>query len=359
MNSTKILLDKAITTLCSAIENEAHPSTVSPGLLWYNYVQYQITGELEYEQRTLHQVEAIVDLLLVQGYAPSVLLATKELDVTSELASKVELYKDHLLECTQDWLDTPNWDGLYRATEVGYYLAYQDVSSAKLNQWLTRYVSRSADSFFQQHIQAEPVFLLGVEGLTGILLMLEAVAHLTQELVLKEILQNGVYELLVFRQEVDFSAQQYAVFSRLANVAEQKSSWSNLLGWSGSDLMQALLFYRAADLLQDASLRKTADLIGLNTLLRKDQAGAIVDSPNFYHGTAGIAQCYQALYRASQQSAYQQGYNYWINETTQRLPIENNLILENHDLLNGGVGVALALLSCKYPTASKWEMVLL
>ena len=279
--------------------------------------------------------------------------------ITPELARKVDAYEAHLVASAQDWLSQPEWECLYRAVEVGYYLAHRN--SDYFTHWVTSLVATSTPTgFFSKYAQSEPVFLLGIEGLTGILLMLEAMARLTQESVLCEILQDGLHYLLSFRREVDFSAHQYAVFPRLANVADQTSPWTSFLGWSGSDLMQALLFYRSAALLSDTAWRKTADLVGLNTLLRKETTEAAVNSVNFYQGTAGIAQCYQALYQVSRQEAYRQGYEYWIARTVQQLSDDDVASsYEDHDLWHGGVGIALTLLSYHHAKDWGWEKVTL
>ena len=331
--------------------------------MWYYFTQHQVQPAHQYVPQILQQWQAVIERAIAGKHATSALLITGTLQthgwITPELASKVEAYDTQLLSDALDWLADPSWENLYRSAEVGYYLAHRSKEDP-LTEWIDTFIAQAEPNcYFDSYVQQEPVFLLGVEGFTGVLLMLETVARSRQQDALYQILRNGVSHLLSFRHEVDFSARQYAVFPRLANVAHQTSLWSGLLGWSGSDLTQALLLYRVAALLEDASLRKTADLIGLNTLLRQKQPETITDSTNFYHGTAGIAQCYRALYEASGQEAYQQGYAYWIEQTTQHLSAEDEPSYEVHDLLHGWVGIALVLLSYQHSESLDWERVVL
>ncbi len=356
-------VDHLLSVISSQIEGSSEPSIASSGLLWYHFTRYQAQPNPEYVSQILQQWQAILERTVTEKRATSALIITETLQtqgwVTSELASKVQAYDAQLLNDTLDWLADPLWENLYRSAEVGYYLAHQSKKDS-LIKWIDMFiVQANPDHYFDSYVQRDPVFLLGVEGLTGVLLMLETVARSSQQDALYQILRNGVSHLLSFRQEVDFSARQYAVFPRLANVAHQTSLWSGLLGWSGSDLTQALLLYRIAALLEDTSLRKTADLIGLNTLLRQKQPETTTDSANFHHGAAGIAQCYRALYEASGLEAYQQGYAYWIEQIKQHLSAEDKPSYEAHDLLHGLVGIALVLLSYQHSESLDWERVVL
>ena len=341
---------------------QVNPTIATTGLLWYYYVQHRRTSDPEYQRHTLHQLASLIDQPSLRKHDTRALLIVEVLLaqewVNPGLMRRISTYEAHLVANAQDWLAQPSWEYLYRAVEVGYYLAHR--RSDHLTRWVNSLIAASPPSgFFRIRAQSEPMFLLGVEGLTGILLMLEAVARLTKEVMLCDIVQEGLSHLLSFRQEVDFSAQRYAVFPRLAHENNQRSPRSGSLSWSGSDLTQALLLYRAAGLLQDDALRRTADLVGLNTLLRKEETGTAVDSINVYQGTAGIAQCYRALYQASGQTAYQLGYVYWMNRTVQQLSDDDAWSsYQESNLWHGWVGIALALLSHQSPGGG-WEKVML
>ena len=342
---------------------ENSSATRSVGLLVYYYVQYQLTRDTRYALATASQLDAVLAQDSVEKHDLRMLLLIDDTRLLPQrslmLAPRIEEFERQLLSKVSHWASPPEWECLYRAVEVGYYLAYRHPSGALFKQWVALFTKHwSLATGFDRYARSEPVFLLGVEGLTGILLMLEAIARLTQTPVFREMIRYGVHYLLSFRQEVDFANHRYAVFPRLANVANQTAPWTSALGWSGSDLMQALLLYRAATLLQGTHLRKAADLIGLNTLLRREPKQTAMDGPNLYWGTAGIAQCYQALSRVSHRVAYQRGYAYWIDQTAQRLS-NQPIAPEEYDLLHGKMGATLVLSLNQHPLNLAWSRGLL
>lgn len=357
------LSDTSITRLFAEIEQPLDSSTISTGLLWYYFTRYRLQPIPQYRAEVMKQWESLIGRATDNRYIVPSLLITPQLQtegwISDEQKRVIQACEAQLLSGTSDWLAEPVWENLYRVAEVGYYFAHHNTQN-QLTTWIDTFTAGIITKQpFERYVRAERGFLLGVEGLAGILLMLVSVARISQNHSLREILRAGVYYLLTFRQEVDFSAQRYAVFPRLAHLPQQSSPWSNCLGWSGSDLMQSLVLYRAANLLHDPSLRKVADLVGLNTLLRKEEKDAAVDSINFYQGTAGIAQCYWSLYQASGQKAYRQGYKYWMERTLQQLATEAELLYEDYDLLHGKVGIALTLLTCQHAAELGWEKVVL
>ena len=358
-------IDDLLTGLVRSIEASAALPVFTPGLLCYYAIQHQVTQQPAFARLAVQQLSGILEQDTLEKHDVPTLTVIEYLrragQVSSEVSYQIDENKKYLLKCTAEWLDETKWEYLYHALEVGYYLAHGSVSQhVYLEQWIKLVAAKATSGrFFSQYAQIEPVFLLGVEGLTGILLMLEAVAQISENPTIHKLLGKGTSYLLTYRQEVDFSAHRYAVFPRLANIDQQNSPWFNMLAWSGSDLTQALLFYRVATLLQDTALRKAADLIGLNTLLRKEATETTADSANFYQGTAGIAQCYRVLHQASGLEAYQQGYKYWIDRTIQCLTSESLPTEETGGLLHGSVGIILTLLTYKHSEISSWGRVVL
>ena len=339
------------------------PKQSSLALLWYYHTLNQVTPNAAHQLYATDHLNNIVDKLVFKeltafDYRALILLAHPSL--TKQISSQtIDTLDALLLKRTKALLSILDWKSLYRAVAIGYCLSHRPVFYRDWELALIKTYQAHATNLFHQYARKGSSFLLGMEGLTGLLLTLVYIVTITGSDRLTPLIRKGVYFLLSFRREVDFSSGIYSVFPRMASLPEQPPHESGYLGWNGSDLGQALLFYRAAHLLQDDQWRKTADLIGLNTLLRQEEALEVSESINFYQGTAGIAQYYQALHRVSQRSAYQRGYKFWIDHMLHQLSRSERLAYTSDDFLQGWIGIATTLLSHQARRRLDWEQIVL
>jgi len=178
---------------------------------------------------------------------------------------------------------------------------------------------------------------------------------------LTQYVRDGVRQLLTTRQPVDFERNRYAVFPDQPGERPGEYEYSAELNWSHGDLGQAILLYEAQTLMPDAELVKFGDLVGLHTLLRTTTPATEVVSAPLYRGAAGVAQRYRQLYRLNQQPAYLQGYEFWLEQTRNRLwgelavgdyPFEDSLRF-------GLTGIGLVLLSASTDVELGWDELLL
>jgi lantibiotic modifying enzyme len=163
------------------------------------------------------------------------------------------------------------------------------------------------------------------EGISGLLIALINLYNKGfREKRIIEIIRLGINYILSFRRDVDFDSGNHAMFPNKINGTDVEIEFSNELSWACSDLNQAILLYKSYPLLKDYNFLEIADLIGLNTLVRRDEKSTKVTNPYFIHGAAGVAQSYYYLYKLSNNQAYQTGYAFWIEKTTSLLKQEIN-----------------------------------
>lgn len=180
--------------------------------------------------------------------------------------------------------------------------------------------------------------------------------------IIPEIVRRGADFVVSQFQESDFGKDKYSFFPIKINAQTNEKTFKNRLGLCYGDLNIALLLYHASDFLGDSSLRRTADLVGLSTLLRKNTKMTLIKDAHLCHGAAGVAQCYCTLYKLTGIEAYQKGYEYWIDHTLTFLDQhleENDFGNEKGSLLNGLTGIGLVLLSYVSKEKLDWEKIFL
>lgn len=218
------------------------------------------------------------------------------------------------------------------------------------------------NNMLQERQQDEINFSLS-HGLSGMLLiLLEAFPNTIHQALTEEVIKMGIRFIRRHQLYVDSGNGEYSFFP--LSVREHATEIENRprMGWCYGDLNQALLFYRAGKLFGDRTLTALGDIVGMHSLMRKDEMSTQVTDSHFCHGAAGLAQFYHSLYTESLLAPYQQGYQYWISKTMEYL--QKDLELKNfqnkeHSLLEGPVGVSLVLLSSCKQTPADWARLLL
>ena len=217
------------------------------------------------------------------------------------------------------------------------------------------------DCTFSQKLIYQNDTPLGLEGMAGLLLMLISIERSVDGSQLSELIKEGVRYLLSFRQEVDFSQQQYNVFPSAITAQGKPLEDGGCLGWSTGDLPQALLLHQAATLFHSQELLKIGHLVGLNTLLREDHS-LLVEGGELHSGSAGVAQLYHTLYQLSGHRAYYKGYKRWLRKTLNLTDtqLRNNAYAgQEYSMMHGLAGVYLTLLMHTHTDSQDWRSALL
>lgn len=370
---------KLIQELVEHDQLETHNQQDFPGLILYYYTLYKLVGTQQYANKVTYLLEQTLankkELLGTENLRSLFLVKNfqRENLLTSNFLKELEELDTLFFEQALVLLEKIDFSNLYKVFEIIYYLN-ERLPSSKVIDYLKKILQivqnsynihtnfwKGSDFFQNSDPHTHPLGL--AHGISGMLIMLihcYACAFQTTET--KKIIKDGILYMLSFKQEVDFSSRKYAIFPAPAEVPDQTYLATEGLSWCSSDLNQALLFYRANELFQDEQLKNIADVVGLNTLLRKDLASTAVESSCLYQGAAGIAHTYRTLYIISQHSAYKQGYDYWIEQTLAFLETElasGYYQSKKYDLLHGLIGVALTLLSYNHEDELEWSKCLL
>ncbi|QNK62325.1 hypothetical protein H7F33_17545 [Pedobacter sp. PAMC26386] len=149
-------------------------------------------------------------------------------------------------------------------------------------------------------------------------------------------------------KEADFASNKYSIFPQTVDSLTQESSSNNQLYWNQGDTLIAIILYHTSILLHDDNLFKVADLVGLNTLLRKDFNSTQIVNSSLLNGTTGLAESYRYMYKLSNNIYYLDGYHHWIKETVRILNnelIAGSLQNRNISIYRGVYGTALSLMS--------------
>jgi hypothetical protein len=194
-------------------------------------------------------------------------------------------------------------------------------------------------------------------GITGLLLVLiKGYRNGLHDDEIKKTVRAQILKIISYREDLDFSRKRYSIFPESVEKHSGDALFSNALTWNSGDLNQSLLFYRSNALFGDLELKRMGDLVGLNTLLRKDQGSTSIADAAFFSGSSGLAQTYHYLLEATQNKAYREGYDFWISKTVEFLAQEVPAgVYDNRelDILNGLTGIGLTLLTYRHNV--KWS----
>lgn len=201
-------------------------------------------------------------------------------------------------------------------------------------------------------------------GLCGFLLILINAYHAGIKLdCIKETVSRGIAFILSYQQDIDIPKKKWSLFPSTVNALNRSDFFlSQRLAWCYGDFGPVLLLYKAASIIDMPDWIDKANLFGTFTLMRKEPEDTATTETLFCHGTAGIAQFYDTFYRLSGIERYIKGQEYWIDKTIEMLPAELEKAAyhgKECDLLEGPVGVNLALLSYISEKQLSWSRALL
>ena len=199
-------------------------------------------------------------------------------------------------------------------------------------------------------------FAHGLSGMIMVLLKVYQTGIINDKV---QKLMNGFIDFTLSKyQETDFERKQFSHFPMTIELENQGNDGS-FLGWCYGDLNQAIMFYQAGKILERNDLIRIADNISQTTLKRIQKKGAYLNNPFFCHGTSGLTQMYHALEQISGNTLYQDGSQYWLNQTMEYLE-KFDWELENFGGLLGGLeGLGLVLMSCHTNTKTLWNRLFL
>jgi lantibiotic modifying enzyme len=353
------------------------------GLVLLYYEWHRLSGKKEYYEAAGKLLTAIIDRLNNDGpglAGPSlsrggaglafvIMLLDNSGLITGKEEDTLAVLDKYLFEAASYQLDHDFTDCLHGAFGIMHYFTRHRPGSTG-NKYLNRLVRKAcgiavkepSGYWFRNYMVREKKmddinFSLS-HGLSGMLLVMLAAYEHTKY---KSVVKKGIQFIRKHQLYVDTLNGEYSFYP--FSVKENGTEIENRprMAWCYGDLNQVLLFYRAGKLFGDAQLLKLADIIGLYSLMRKDEASTMITDSHFCHGAAGLAQFYRCLYNESQNEKYREGYQYWIGKTIEFLHkdiAKGNFQSKEHSLLEGPVGVSLVLLTYLSAKEPEWSRVL-
>lgn len=357
------------------------------GMLLYEFYLWQATHQKKHYEKANQLINEIFENLNndnpkfsgasyangAAGFCYVVTILNKyrflEISLDEDLASLDEYLFEEALKFIEEY-NLDFWHGAFGI--VFYFLERLDNISIKQNtEFLIEKIIKKAITsdkglWFPNIINTEDRDFINLSlshGQTAFLIILmQAYEKGLCHDIIPEIIRQGTDFVVSQFQESDFGKDKYSFFPIKINTLTNEKTFKNRLGLCYGDLNVVLLLYRASDFLDDSSLRRTADLVGLSTLLRKDTKMTLIKDAHLCHGAAGVAQFYCTFYKLTEIEAYQKGYEYWIDQTLTFLDQhleDNDFGNEKTTLLNGLTGIGLVLLSYVSKEKLDWEKIFL
>lgn len=346
------------------------------GRLFFHYGSYQATGSTYHKEKLEQMVIEVITKVVADNTMDNQVLRGLLLTNIHQKKAIIQLPPDklttlheHIVNRATTWIESETFAGWYSAAIVGKYFS-QKADQIPEKTYLQHLVSLwneivrlRSDVPFSQSLVFDNNTSLGFEGIAGFLLMMIDIIEKTlNKEMLKKIVREGVRFILSFKREVDFLPHAYSVFPSAITTQHEPTVGPDRLSWSSGDLPQAFLLYQAHSFFQDTQLKKMADLVGLNTLLRKGKEHLLVEGETLYGGSTGIALTYHALFQLSGHQAYHEGYKFWMQQTLSTIDkslYDNTYRGHEYSVLHGLTGVYLALLTEKTKIEQDWQKILL
>lgn len=354
------------------------------GLIFYYYHLYKVTETPAIK----HQAEDLLEQVLANinsakpslvgpslstggaGFGYTVNLMQREGFLEPEVEDEFEGLDDYLYKTASGLIEDDNMDFLHGALGVVHYFVEKKntlYSDALIEKVCLRAVEEDTGCWFRNNllrIDGKQIINFGLShGLCGILLtLLQAYPESAHKELIARTVKEGIRFILKHKIDVDFSRQEYSFFPLIVTEGAREIVAPKRMGWCYGDLNEVLLFYRAGNLLGDENLLQLADLIGMQSMMRRDEQSTQAAVSSFGHGTAGLAQFCKALYRERELNVYKNGYEHWIERTIMLLDeeLEKGAYTGKEDeLLDGLPGIALTLLSYVSDRELAWSKALL
>lgn len=358
----------------------------SLGILFYYFHLYNVTGDTAIFKKAESLIENVFEdvnngdpkLLGTLfssggaglGYVVNYLQKYKwiEFDINTEFKDLDSyLFNESLKQIEED-----NIDILHGGLGVLHYFASREQTltiSSYINKIVAVLLQKSIRTYygiwfrnnvFNGNKNDEINFSLS-HGLSGILLLLIKVYPLVKNRKeVEQVINDGIKFILNHKLPIDFYNGDYSFFPfSFENGTTELTSLSRL-AWCYGDLNEVLVLYRAGKLFNTESYIAIADIIGLQTLARKDEIATMVKDSHFCHGSAGVAQFYKTLFKETENKNYLDGYEYWIKRTIDFVDTEiatNYYKDKASSFLEGFTGVALTLLDYNYRSDMAWSEV--
>ncbi|MCH5305025.1 MAG: lanthionine synthetase C family protein [Rikenella sp.] len=207
-------------------------------------------------------------------------------------------------------------------------------------------------------------------GTAGILYFLDQCYHLNIEPELSCQLGDGLVRFYLLNEQPIDQAGSFYPYSVYCDVYHKKQNIrpiTSRLAWCYGDLSALFIIYRHAILTKNTAWQKIFLDKLIATTSRQNLEQVNICDAQFCHGTAGLIHMYNKLFHQTGCVEFRNAAIYWIKVTLQmqtpesdtgyffRISTENSNPVASDSLLEGSVGVGLALLSIFDKQNTDWD----
>lgn len=357
------------------------------GLAYYYYQFYKVTADYKYRIRGESLLESIFsridagkssikDFSFTNGKAGFAFVMNWLVDVEPfevDVNRTLLQLDQELYAYAEQQIETDNVDFLNGVGGIIHYFTSRSnvgYGTNYLDMLIERLYSRGVtselgiwfkNSYFETY--NSKVDFSFPHGLTGLMLVLANAYSFTAR---KELIEDVLWKcgrfILGQWQNGSFFESCYSLFPLTIDIVNGKPFFAKGLSWHYGDLNYSLALLRAGLILNQGDWIQLSNLVGVHTLLRKDEQSTLISDCHFSKGAAGIAQLYLTLYELSNMEEYRVGYEYWIEWILERLPYElkeRRYTGKENSILNGLVGISFTLTSLVTNYDLKWKNLLL
>ncbi|MBL7731361.1 MAG: hypothetical protein JNM88_09295 [Chitinophagaceae bacterium] len=215
-------------------------------------------------------------------------------------------------------------------------------------------------SFFSDPAEKARIDTGLAHGNTGMLLILLEVLKAVPGEKLKQLTRDGISYLLQYQAPTPVEHSFFPMFINTADKTDRL--FSSRMAWCYGDTGILLLLYKAAFQLGEPAWKEKADQLAIQLLARKMEESTMISDSHFCHGSAGLAEIFQCLYRLTNNSMFQDAARFHVSQTVTYLEKELANGYYNGketDLLNGLPGINLSLLRFICGKELAWSHTLL
>ncbi len=282
-----------------------------------------------------------------------------------------------IIEYTKQQLDQGYFDYLHEGLSGYLYFNFEvaHISTYKrFNKTLMKSVVREDEGLYwesidKQNPQRRYINLGLSHGIPGILVILARVYEISPSTELKTTLYGLINTIRKIQSEHVVKGCQFpnGFLKGKENVSQNPSR----LAWCYGDLGISIALLQVGNILQDVTIIKEAEMIGLKTCSRKLKDDTSVMDAGLCHGTAGIAHIYNRMFKYTKNPLFKEAAEFWMQQTLEyasfndglagfkRWSVREEKYINDYSFLEGIAGIGLSLLGYMTDENPKWDRALL
>lgn len=350
------------------------------GVAYFNYYIYKITNNEKYFHileniltNVFEKIETQESNLLsnpflkdgISGFGYFLQFLVNEEVLEKEFLLQLENINDLVYEKAISLLNENYYDFIDGPIGLLYYLNYVNCEKyvTKIIDLIYNEFKKNENfMFYNNYYHLEGVHFGYAHGIPAIIKVLNEIEDITGkcEYIIKDLLSKLKNIIVSYKKYIE--GYRYYLPRSVHNpeIFEGGINFRPVLAWSNSDLNFSTLIYSLKRQYVTDELKNLADLIGLETINRKEADQTRIFDYRFYFGSSGVLQMYNFLYQKTKRKEYFEASTFWKSKTLKFINSSNNSIEEHKlDLLNNLPGAILPIIEYEQVDSLGWSKLFL